>query len=112
MPNSTAAETFQVAVFRSLDAAARDALADRERLRQIEIIIARDSGARDASAIAPARIAALELAKIEPERMRTLEDKVTRLDVRSGMIGAGGGIVAAAVIEIAIRFFFAHHGAG
>jgi hypothetical protein len=112
VPNSTAAETFQVAVFRSLDAAAREVTATQERLRQIEIIVARDSGARDASAIAPARITALELAAIAPERMRALETKVTRLEVRSAMIGGAGGVIAAAVIEIAIRFLFAKHGAG
>lgn len=112
MPNSTAVENFQVMVFRSLDAAARESAAQAERLRQVEVIVARDSGARDASAIAPSRIAALELAAIAPERMRLLEEKVTRLDVRSGIIGAAGGALAGAALEAAVRFFFASHGAG
>jgi hypothetical protein len=94
-------------VLRAFDALNTENKARDERTRQIELIVARDSGARDASAIAPARIAALELAKIEPERMRGLEEKVTRLVVISGIIGAAAGMVGSAAALTVIHFLFA-----
>lgn len=112
MPNSTAVENFQVHVFRSLDAAAREAERRDKRIEELERIVAHEAGAREASPVTPARILALELAKVEPERLRVLEDKVTRLDVRSGIIGAAGGVLAGAALPALIRFLFAHHGAG
>jgi len=94
-------------VLRAFDALNTENKARDERLRQIDIIIARDAGARDASAIAPARIVALELAKIEPERMRGLEEKVTRLVVISGIIGAAAGMLGSAAALTVIHFLFA-----
>lgn len=94
-------------VLRAFDALNAENKARDERTRQIELIVARDSGARDASAIAPARIAALELAKVEPERLRLLEEKVTRLDVRSGIIGAAAGMLGSAAAMAIIHYLFA-----
>jgi hypothetical protein len=111
VPNSTAVEQFQTMTLRAFDALERENRGRDERIRQVEIIVARDSGARDASAIAPARIAALEAAVIAPERMRMLEEKVTRLDVRSGIIGAAAGMIGSAAAMAAIHFLFSR-GAG
>jgi hypothetical protein len=108
VPNSTAVEQFQTMVLRAFDALATENRARDERTRQIEIIVARDAGARDASAVAPTRIVALELAAIAPERMRELEAKVTRLDVRSGIIGAAAGLLGAAAAGTLLHFLFPH----
>lgn len=99
MANSTAAENFQVSVFRSLDAAAREASLRDARISALETALARAAGVAEG-------------AGLTPERIRTIEEKVTRLDVRSGMIGAAGGLIAGVALQAAIRFLFAQHGAG
>jgi hypothetical protein len=113
MPESTAVEGFRLQVLRAFDAADREARARDDRLRTVEQQLAAAAGARQVEASPTAillRVVALETSKIEPDRIRELEDKVTRLIVRSGMIGAAAGIVATIVGQIVIRLVFAHAG--
>lgn len=110
MPDSTAAETFKMAVFRAMDAAATEM---RELSRKVDAVTAEQAHAKGAaSAVAgdSERIRQLELAKIDPARMRDLEQKVTRLDVRSGIIGAGAGLVGGAIVQAAMRYLISHLG--
>jgi hypothetical protein len=107
MPESTAAENFKVAVFRSLDASAREYEALRNRVDELRLEQARNSVKISSAGQDGERIRVLEHAKVEPERLRTLEDKVTRLDVRSGIIGALGGAIAGAALPPLFRFIFA-----
>jgi hypothetical protein len=107
MPESTASETFKVAVFRSLDASAREFEALRNKVDELRLEQARDSVKISSAGQDGERIRLLEHAKVEPERLRTLEDKVTRLDVRSGIIGALGGAIAGAALPPLFRFLFA-----
>ena len=94
MPESSGAENFKVMLFRSLDTAAREAEKRDKRILDLEAAVNRAIGAAAAES--------------NPERMRVLEEKVTRLDVRSGMIGAAGGAIAGATLPAVFRFLFAH----
>jgi hypothetical protein len=107
MPESTAAENFKVAVFRSLDASARDFEALRNKVDELRLEQAKDSVKISTAGQDGERIRVLEHAKVEPERLRNLEEKVTRLDVRSGIIGALGGALAGAALPPLFRFLFA-----
>ena len=110
MPDSTATENFKFAVFRSLDAAEREATRRDERIAQLEKLVAHDAGAREGLGFTAERLQALESARIEPERLRRLEEKVTQLSVRSGMLGAVGGAIAGAALEAAFKFLLARAG--
>jgi hypothetical protein len=103
----SAAETFKVALFRSLDASAREFEALRAKVDDLRLGQARDSVKLESAGADAERIRALELAKVEPSRLRSLEEKVTRLDVRSGIIGALGGTLAGAALPPLLRFLFA-----
>jgi|SRR5580692_4680671 hypothetical protein len=113
MPDSTAAADFKMHVLRAFDAASREAEKRDERIRILEEKHAAAAGARQVEASPTSillRVVALETSKIDPDRIRELEDKVTRLIVRSGMIGAAAGVVATIVGQIVIRLFFARVG--
>jgi hypothetical protein len=90
-------KVFEDAVYRSLEAAATDFRALSTKVHELALVAAHDRGVREAEAEVGA-----------PERLRVLEDKVTRLDVRSGLIGAGAGAGGAVALQLLVKFLFAH----
>jgi hypothetical protein len=109
MPDSTAVGDFKMHVLRAFDAAGREAERRDERLRTVELKLERATGEASPVSIL-VRVVALETSKIDPERIRAIEEKITRLIVRSGMIGAAAGVVATAIGQVLIRYVFAHVG--
>lgn len=103
--DSTAVENFKVMVFRSLDAAAREYTELARKVDELRLAQAKDSVIITNAGIDAERIRKLEAAAIQPERMRDLEQKVTRLEVRSAIIGAITGGAAAILIPLAVKFF-------
>lgn len=110
MPDSTGVENFKVGVFRALDAAAREYAELARKVDELRLAQAKDSVVLINASVDAERIRKLEAAIIAPERMRDLETKVTRLEVRSAIIGAIAGGGAAILIPLAVKYFA--HGAG
>lgn len=107
MPSSTAVQQFQALVLRAFDTLSSENEKRDERIRELELSLAHAGGVREAEGRLPERLQALELAKVEPVRFRALEDKVTRLDIRSGMIGAAAGTIAGVAIPYILKYLFA-----
>src|ERR1700727_1673279 len=103
--DSTAVENFKVMVFRSLDAASRDFAELSRKVDELRLAQAKDSVIITNAGVEAERVRKLEAAAIDPERVRDLETKVTRLEVRSAIIGAITGGAAAILIPLAVKFF-------
>lgn len=106
MPDSTAVENFRVMIFRALDAAAREYTELARKVDELRLAQAKDSVVITNASVDAERIRKLEAAAITPERMRQLEDKVTRLVVLSGIIGALAGMIGSAAALTVIHFLF------
>ena len=92
-------------VFRSLDAASRDFAELSRKVDELRLAQAKDSVIITNAGVEAERVRKLEAAAIDPERVRDLETKVTRLEVRSAIIGAITGGAAAILIPLAVKFF-------
>lgn len=105
--DSTAVENFRVMMFRALDAAAREYTELARKVDELRLAQAKDSVIITNAGVDAERVRKLEAAAITPERMRALEEKVTRLDVRSGIIGAAAGMIGSAAAMAIIHYLFA-----